>query len=165
MLLDIYLHYIQEDGPLFEFQICFFRDKNPLKRIKYLNLIDRFELDKEKTLIIGSAVLVLHGIIDENNDLDLVLTRDEFNKLERFEGEGLIKDYKYKKVFYITKDKKLEAAVNFQLIQKTTEELLRRALDVEGYKFMSLRDTFKMYKTLNREKDIEKIDKLTKVFH
>jgi|WetSurSiteA1Bulk_404760.scaffolds.fasta_scaffold00070_28 hypothetical protein len=165
MLLDIYLHYIQESGPLFEFQICFFRDKNPLKRIRYLDLLDKFNLDKSKALIVGSAVLVLHGVIDENNDLDLVLTREEFNKLQKFEAEGLIKDYKYKKVFYVTKDKKLEAAVNFQLLQKTTEELLRRALDVEGYKFMSLRDTFKMYKVLNREKDVEKIDKLTKIFH
>lgn len=165
MLLDVYLHYIQENIPISEFELCFFREKNPLKRIKYLDLIDRFELDKSKALIVGSAVLVLHGVIDENNDLDLVLTRDEFNKLQKFEGQGLIKDFKYKKVFFKTKNDKLEAAVNFQLLQKTTEELLKRALDVEGYKFMSLRDTFKMYKILNRPKDTEKLDKLSKIFH
>ena len=166
-LINIYLTIIQEDiKNLNEFQFCFFRPSNPLKRIKNLDLIDKLGIPKDKVLIMGSAVLVLHGIIDKNNDLDLIVTRDVFNDLSRMsKDEGLVKDYKFKKVFYRTKDKKLEAAVNFQILGKTTEELLKRALDVDGYKFMSLKDTFKMYKILNREKDAIKLQKLQRIFH
>jgi len=167
-MINLYLDYIQEQEYFNEFQLCFFRSKNPLKRIRNLNLIDKLKLDKKKTLIMGSAVLVLHGVIDKNDDLDLIVTRDVFNQLSRIAKHrfsGIVKDYKFKKVFYRTKNKNLEAAVNFQILGKTTEQLLKRALDVQGYKFMSLKDTFKMYKILDRPKDILKLQRLTRIFH
>ena len=163
--LDTYLLYLQK---IELSEICIFRSKNPLKRIKNLKIIDKLGLDKSKTLIMGSGVLVLHGIIEKNDDLDLIVTRDIFNQLSKIAKKrfsGIVKDFKYKKVFYRTQNKKMEAAVNFQILGKSTDELLRRALDVEGYKFMSLRDTFKMYKILNRGKDVEKIEKLRRIFH
>jgi len=141
----------------------FFKPKIPIKRIKHLKIINKLNLDKNKTLIIGSAVLVLHGVIEKNHDLDLVVTREVLSKLTK--KKGIVKDYKYNKVFYKTKSGSMEAAVNFQVMHTTTEKLLKRALDVEGYKFMSLRDTYKMYKILNRPKDKEKLDRLKKIFH
>ena len=168
MQIDIvrfYLACIQEDY-LNEF--CLFQSKNPLKKIKNLKMIDKLGIPKDQALIMGSAVLVLHGIIEKNHDLDLIVTRQVFNKLSKISKKtfsGIMKDYKYKKVFYRSKNKKFEAAVNFQILNKTTEELLKRALDVGGYKFMSLRDTFKMYKILNRKKDVEKLEKLSRIFH
>jgi DNA ligase D-like protein (predicted 3'-phosphoesterase) len=140
-----------------------FKPKEPIKKIKHLKIIDKLGLDKKKTLIIGSAVLVLHGILDKNKDLDLVVTRDQLRKLKR--KKGIIKDYKFNKVFYRTKDRSMEAAVNFQLMNITTEKLLKRSIKVDGYKFMSLRDTYKMYKTLNRPKDKEKLKRLERIFH
>jgi len=168
ILIELYLLNLQEQEYLKEFQICFFRNKDPLKRIRNLKLIDKLGLDKSKTLIMGSAVLVLHGVIDRNDDLDLIVTRDVFNKLSRmakYKFNGIVKDYKFKKVFYRTKNKNLEAAVNFQILGKTTDQLLKRALDVKGYKFMSLKDTFKMYKILDRQKDVEKLTRLNRIFH
>lgn len=141
----------------------FFKPKKPLSRIKHLKIMDKLNIDKSKALIIGSAVLVLHGIIEKNHDLDLVVTRDTLIKLTK--KKGIVKDYKFNKVFYKTKSGKMEAAVNFQVMHTTTDKLLKRALDVEGYKFMSLRDTYKMYKILNRPKDKEKLDRLRKIFH
>lgn len=141
----------------------FFKPKKPLSRIKHLKIINKLGLDKKKTLIIGSAVLVLHGVIEKNHDLDLVVTRDVLSKLTK--KKGIIKDYKFNKVFYKTKSGSMEAAVNFQVMHTTTEDLLKRALDVEGYKFMSLKDTYKMYKILNRPKDKEKLDRLKNIFH
>jgi DNA ligase D-like protein (predicted 3'-phosphoesterase) len=140
-----------------------FKPKKPLSRIKHLKIINKLDLDKDKTLIIGSAVLVLHGVIEKNHDLDLVVTRDVLSKLTK--KKGIVKDYKFNKVFYKTKSGSMEAAVNFQVMHTTTEKLLKRALDVEGYKFMSLKDTYKMYKILNRPKDKEKLDRLKKIFH
>ena len=167
-LLDNYMIMLQADNYLNEFQFCLFRPSNPLKRIRNLKLIDKLKIPKDKALIMGSAVLVLHGIIDKNDDLDLIVTRDVFQDLSKLcknHENGIVKDYKFKKVFYRTKDKKMEAAVNFQILGKTTEQLLKRALDVEGYKFMSLKDTFKMYQTLNREKDVVKLQRLQRIFH
>jgi hypothetical protein len=167
-MLDLYLLTLQEKEYIDEFQLCFFRSKDPLKRIRNLKLIDKLGLDKNKTLIMGSAVLVLHGIIDKNDDLDLIVTRDVFNHLSRIAKKrfsGIVRDYKYKKVFYRSKNKNIEAAVNFQVLGKTTDELLKRALDVKGYKFMSLKDTFKMYQILDRVKDAEKLKRLKRVFH
>ena len=90
----------------------FFKPKKPLSRIRHLKIIDKFEIDKSKALIIGSAVLVLHGVIEKNHDLDLVVTRDVLLKLMK--KKGIKKDYKFKKVFYKTKSGNMEAAVNFQ---------------------------------------------------
>lgn len=166
--LELYLLSLTEDEIINEFQLCFFRSKDPLKRIRNLKFIDKLKLDKSKTLIMGSAVLVLHGIIDRNDDLDLIVTRDVFNQLSKLSKKkfsGIVKDYKYKKVFYRTKGNQVEAACNFQILGKKTEQLLKRSLDVKGYKFMSLKDTFKMYKILNRSKDIEKIQRLDRIFH
>lgn len=160
--LENYLTLIYEnDLPVVEFSL--FKPKIPLKRIRNLHLIKKLGIDKSKSLIIGSAVLVLHGIIDKNDDLDLVVTRTVFNKLSKF--KGVVKDFKFKKVFYRTKNKKMEVAVNFQVMGKSTEELLKRALDVKGYKFMSLKDTYTMYKILNRPKDVEKLKRLKRIFH
>ena len=141
----------------------FFKPKKPLNRIRHLKIIDKFKIDKSKALIIGSAVLVLHGVIEKNHDLDLVVTRGVLIKLMK--KKGIKKDYKYKKVFYKTKSGNMEAAVNFQVMHTTTDKLLKRALDIDGYKFMSLKDTYKMYKILNRPKDKEKLDRLEKIFH
>jgi len=160
--IESYLSSLWENElPLTEFSL--FKPKIPLKRIKNLKLIDKLGLKKDKTLIIGSAVLVLHGVIDKNHDLDLVITRPIFNKLSRI--KGIKKDFKYNKVFYKTKKGEMEAAVNFQVMGKSTEELLKRALDIDGYKFMSLKDTYKMYKILNRPKDTEKLKRLKRIFH
>ena len=160
--LENYLTSLYEnDLSIVEFSL--FKPKIPLKRIRNLDVIKKLGIDKSKSLIVGSAVLVLHGIIDKNDDLDLVVTRTVFNKLSKF--KGIVKDFKFKKVFYRTKNKKMEAAVNFQVMGKSTEELLKRALDVEGYKFMSLKDTYTMYKILNRPKDVEKLKRLKRIFH
>lgn len=141
----------------------FFKPKRPLERIRHLKIIDKFNMDKDNVLIMGSAVLVLHGVIEKNDDLDLIVSRNEFNKLKK--DPRIKKDYKYNKVFLRTKDGKMEAAVNFQVLGKTFEQLFKRSLEVNGYHFMSLRDTYKMYKKLDREKDKEKIIRLKRIFH
>lgn len=137
--------------------------KKRLKKIRHLKTIDKLEIDKTKSLIMGSSVLVLHGLIDKNDDLDLIVTRDEFNKAMK--RADTIKQYKkeYNKVFIQSKNRSVELAVNFQILGMSTERLIQRSLSIEGYNFMNLRDTYKMYKLLNRDKDSEKIKRLEKV--
>lgn len=140
-----------------------YKDQN-VKKIKHLDLVDKLNINKEKALIIGSSVLVVCDVVDENDDVDLVTTRPEFNKAAK--NVNTIKTYKreYNKVFYQTSQQELEMAVNFQILNTTTEKLLRRAVNVKGYNFMSLRDTYKMYRILDRPKDVEKLRKLKRIF-
>ena len=158
-IIEFYLRQIQPNRIS---EINLRKIKNRLKDIRHLELIDKLNLPKDKVLIMGSAVLVLHGIVDKNADLDLVVTRDVLNKMSKL--KNIVKKFKCNKVFCKTKDDSMEAAVNLQILGVTTETLLRRALDIDGYKFMSLKDTYKMYRILNRKKDIEKLKKLKRIF-
>ena len=164
--LDTYLLYLQKTELS---EICIFRSKNPLKRIKNLKIIDKLGLDKSKTLIMGSGVLVLHGIIEKNDDLDLIVTRDIFNQLSKIAKKrfsGVVKDFKYKKVFYRTQNKKMEAAVNFQILGKSTDELLRRAeeedkLDLDLSKFCTVINNLSLHLSPEEsEKHYEEISAL-----
>jgi len=138
--------------------------KNNIRKIKHLELIDKLRIDRNQAIIIGSSVLVLCNIVNSNDDLDLVVTKPAFNKAAK--SVDVIKTYKreYNKVFYQTPHQELELAVNFQILGTTTEKLLSRAVNIEGYNFMSLRDTYRMYNILNRAKDIDKLAKLKKIF-
>jgi hypothetical protein len=138
--------------------------ENNLKKVNHLDLVDKLHIDKNKALIIGSSVLVVCDVVKENDDIDLVVTQPVFNKAAK--NINTIKTYKreYNKVFYQTPHQELELAVNFQILNTTTEKLIDRAVNIKGYNFMSLRDTYRMYRILDRPKDVEKLRKLKKIF-
>jgi len=140
-----------------------YKDQN-IKKINHLDLVDKLKIDKDNSLIIGSSVLVVCDVVDENDDVDLVVTKPVFNKAAK--NAQTVKNYKreYNKVFYETPKHELELAVNFQILNTTTEKLIKRAVNIKGYNFMSLRDTYKMYRILNRPKDVQKLKKLKKIF-
>lgn len=141
----------------------FIYKKENLKKIKHLKLIDNLKINKKESVIIGSSVLVLCNIIEKNNDIDLVVTNRVFQEIKR--NSEFIKIYKqeYNKVFYQTKNGELELAANCQVLNKTAQQLINRSIVVEDYQFMSLRDTYTMYKLLNRSKDQYKIKQIEKV--
>ncbi len=140
-----------------------YKEKN-VKKIKHLDLVDKLKIDKDNALIIGSSVLVVCDVVDENDDVDLVVTKPVFNQAAK--NSKTVKHYKreYNKVFYQTSKQELELAVNFQILNTTTEKLIKRAVNIKGYNFMSLRDTYKMYRILNRPKDVKKLKRLKKIF-
>ncbi len=137
------------------------QEKN-LRKIRNLKLIKKYGLPKDKIVIMGSSVLVLHGLMPRNDDLDLIVTRPVLNGMRN--AKKFVKQYKFGKTFYHTKNKKLEAAVDFQILDTKIDNLLRRADVIDGYHFMSLRDTYRMYRILNRDKDIVKLQRLKEKF-
>jgi hypothetical protein len=140
-----------------------YKDKN-VKKIRHLDLIKKLDIDTNQALIIGSSVLVVCDVVKQNDDIDLVVTKAVFNKVAK--NAEVVKNYKreYNKVFYTTPNHNIEMAVNFQILDATTEKLITRSVSVKGYNFMGLRDTYKMYKILNRPKDVEKLKKLERIF-
>ena len=175
MLLEHYLKYLQEENILKTKLSRFLKwlqrkpveggrtewtskEKSNLRKIRNLKLIDKFKIPKDDTLIMGSAVLVLHGFLKRNDDIDLVVTRTTLNRMRT--SKDFIKDYKLNKVFYRTPSGNLEAAMNVQVMHERLDNLLRRCDCIESYKFMTLKDTHVMYEFLDRPKDVEKLRKL-----
>jgi hypothetical protein len=52
-----------------------------IKRIYHLDLIRSFP--KNKYVIIGSALLVLHGLLEKNTDLDIVADKSLMNTIKK----------------------------------------------------------------------------------
>jgi hypothetical protein len=125
-----------------------------IQNVKFLNLIDKYKLPKNKTLIFGSAVLALHGI-RENKDLDVMVTEDIFKKLA-YNGlfiEGVASTSKEK--YYHTKNEKLEVYSSLGRIRTSVDKLIDKADKIDGYLFLSLEDIKKWKKAMGREKDLE----------
>ena len=181
MLLEHYLKYLQEENILKTKFLQFFKylqrnktskninikitskEKINLKKIRYLNLINKFKISKSDSLIMGSAVLVLHGLLKKNHDIDVAVTRQTLNKIRL--SKKFVKDYKFDKVFYKTPNGQLEAAVGlYKIMNETMDNLLKRSDNVDNYRFMSLSDTYKLYKFLDRPKDVEKLKALKNYF-
>ena len=181
MLLEHYLKYLQEENILKTKFLQFFKylqrnktskninikitskEKINLKKIRYLNLINKFKISKSDSLIMGSAVLVLHGLLKKNHDIDVAVTRQTLNKIRL--SKKFVKDYKFDKVFYKTPNGQLEAAVGlYKIMNETMDNLLKRSDNVDNYRFMSLSDTYKLYKFLDRPKDVEKLKALKDYF-
>lgn len=127
-----------------------------IEKIKYLHSIP-ITIDLKDMVIIGSAVLIAHGVDIINNDLDVVVRR---NVLDAF----LLKRGVTCEKTYITGNH-VEMSYGTDMTGKSFNKLNKNADIIEKYSFISLPDLKEMYIALGRKKDKEKliiIDKLLK---
>lgn len=125
-----------------------------IEKIKYINYLP-ITIDTKHMVIIGSAVLIAHGVDMVNNDLDVVVRRDVFN--EFLSKRDVVCDKTY------TVSNHIEMSYSSTMTGKSFNELNKNADIIEKYSFMCLADLKEMYLALGREKDKEKliiIDKL-----
>ena len=120
-----------------------------INKIQYLR---RMPLDKNDVVIIGSAVLIAHGVDIINNDLDVVVKPEILNE---YLGERNIR-LEYGETY--TPMEGIEITGDLSIIDKRYNQLNSKADVIEGYTFMSLLDLKAMYLALNRENDNLKID-------
>ena len=52
-----------------------------MKKLKLIKLIDSLELDKDDFVVVSSGALVLRGIMESANDLDIAVTNNGLEKL------------------------------------------------------------------------------------
>ena len=132
-----------------------------IKRVKYINELDELKIPKNKILITGSSTLALYGLRD-NNDLDVSVTKDIFNKLS--------KDKKFKHQI-AESGSKILSYKNVDIHNKnwpfnnTVENELKRSLIINGYYFYSIYRLLEWKKKVNRpkdQKDIKMISEFTK---
>ena len=118
---------------------------------EYLKKIDSLNLDKSRYCIISGGIMLLYGLKDKTEDIDIKVRPDYFEELkERFDFK---KSPKYPYLYEI--DDETEVAV-LDFDEKDTRI-------VDGYPVESLELQLKWMIEHNREKDQEKI-KIIKKF-
>ncbi len=116
-----------------------------MNKIEILDELNKLNINKDLFWVIGSSSLVLRGILDQSNDIDLAMTIDEFNNLDinpLYLGENHnVKWYKYNDFIEFCVDVKTDDKVD----------------DLEPFNLLNLKYYYDNFlKDSNREKDKEK---------
>lgn len=136
--------------------------KSDVSRVRFINLIDTLNLPKDKTIIIGSSLLVATGHIETNNDIDVIVP---FELFEVLRGNPLL-HYKTKDGIDILSNETEDLEIIRKFVSPldwTYEEIEHQTLIIDGYKFMNPRILLDFYYQLNRPKDLVKIIKLQNI--
>lgn len=117
-----------------------------MNKLEILEKLENLNLDKKKYIVISGASLVVQGIIKETPDIDLATTLDYYSSLNyptKIGGFG-------KEIKYLD---------NIEISDNLYDENYE-TIEVNGYKFLNLKDILKIKKMLNRPKDKHVINKL-----
>jgi predicted nucleotidyltransferase len=132
--------------------------------IKSVNFFEDFiksKLPKTKCIFMGSATLALLGI-RENNDLDILVNDEVFNRL--YENKKYIEDVGEKsgeKSFYHA-DLQLSIYREVYPNDLSFSDIKSRAIKVDGYQFMSLDDVIYFKVKMMRPKDRRDLKLITR---
>jgi hypothetical protein len=148
--MKLYEEYLQE-----------FQSKlQSISNVKHINLIDKYHLPKNKTLLFGGSVLAVHGL-RSNNDLDVAVTKDVFNSLRsNSEFKIGIASTSGEQVFH-DKSGQLEIYYSLGIPGLNFVDLFKRADNISGYLFLSVVDMISWKKKMGRPKDLEDVKLLT----
>lgn len=117
---------------------------------KLLQKLEKLNLPKDKFVVFGSAVLAAHGIRGAR-DLDLVVTRDLFDKLtEKFPLDNL--EDGSPRILIDEIEIMRDPGFGFD-----TEEWIKNADVIDGVRFVRLEDLMEWKKKMGREKDLKDI--------
>lgn len=107
--------------------------------------LEQLNMEKDKFIVISGASLVCQGIIDKTSEIDLACSKDVFDNLDfpsKIGAFGI--EIKYFDVFEI----------NYNLYE------YQDVVEINNYKFLSLKECLKIKKRLNRKSDAKIIKKL-----
>lgn len=124
--------------------------KYDLRNVKHINKLTRLRYPKDKMLIIGSGIMALLGI-KENDDIDIWTTPEILKKMN--EDHSLIKTIKHGDVIYETKDGAIEIGGDLPCMKEPLANYLRRAVVISGFRFLSLKDLLAWKTCMGRPKD------------
>lgn len=121
-----------------------------MKKQEYLERLDSLNLDKEKYCIISGGVLLLYGIKEETEDIDIKLLPDYFDELN--EIFNFKKSPKYDYLYELGDD------IELARLPFSKEDVYI----VENHPVESLKKQLEWMEKNKREKDKEKIEKIKK---
>ncbi len=119
-----------------------------------LNNLKKLDLPKDKYAIYGSGPLAVRRI-RKAQDLDVVVTKDLFEKLKEKHKE---KDPGHIVIGNIEFYADCQSAISNPL------KVIKRAEEIQGFKFITLKDLIDWKKKLGRDKDLKDIQLIKKYF-
>ena len=123
-----------------------------MERKDILSFLDKYDFDKEKFIIISGAALVILGIKEETNDIDIAVSDDLYDELVSNYDCQFEKEICGYQVWFIDK------IINFSKHYYDDLEYVY----YDGYKVQSLDSILKIKQKLNREKDKKDVEKIKK---
>lgn len=120
---------------------------------KIIKLIDKYKLDKNKIVIISGAALVIHGIIDKTNDIDISCDKEYY--------DYLLKNYNC--IFERKNENGEDIYMIDEIINFGTSFMPKEIVNINGLNVSSIKDIYLLKKYLNRKKDKEIIEKLEEI--
>lgn len=115
-----------------------------MNKVEYLQELDKLGLDKSRYCIIAGGVMLLHGLKDSTEDIDIKVQPDYFEELKsRFTFTKSPKPYPD---LYVLSDTVEVAAREFDTVEI-----------VDGYPTEPLTEVLAWMKEHKRPKDLEKI--------
>ncbi len=119
-----------------------------MNKEEILEILKKYDIDKNEVMILSGASMVMHGVKEKTNDIDIAASPGYEKKLlQKYDCK-----LKYENVYKI--DDKIEFWTNYFDYNYDI---------IDGYKFQKLIDIIKLKEKLNREKDQKDI-KLIKEF-
>ena len=116
-----------------------------MNKKEYLNKLDKLNFDKDKYCIIAGGVLLMHGLKETTEDIDLQVLPEYFEELKK--GFKFKKSNKYSYLYELNND--IEIAVR-KFDYKEVEI-------IDGYPVETLEKELEWKVANNREKDKELI--------
>ena len=116
-------------------------------------LVEKLKLPITEYCILSGGSLVMHGIRENTNDLDIDITKKDFEIIKKYFRPTLVDENK--KLYKITENIECFLDNNFE----TDIEF------IEGYPCQSLMSVYRLKKKLNREKDQSDIIAIKKVLN
>lgn len=116
-------------------------------------LVEKLKLPITEYCILSGGSLVMHGIRENTNDLDIDITKKGFEIIKKYFSPTLVDENK--KLYKITENIECFLDNNFE----TDIEL------IDGYPCQSLISVYRLKKKLNRQKDQSDIIAIKKVLN
>lgn len=131
-----------------------------LNKIKYLDELEKIGLSKKDYIIWGSAPLIIRGLKETSDDLDILIRKEVWNKLkEKYPTEnrqvGNIENE-----FIVINN--IDITYRVVGLWEEIDELFLKADQKNGYYIFSLEDTIIWKKGTGREKDLKDIEKISR---
>lgn len=122
-----------------------------MNKTEIFEKLSKLNLDKEKYIIISGASLVVQGIIEQTNDIDITTSTEYYNSINWQETIG---------AFGVAVKRLGVFDISYNLFNPNA-----KVVKINGYNFLNIEDILIIKKMLNREKDKKIIEKLEKIIN
>ncbi len=126
-----------------------------MNKSEIINILNKYNLEKDKFFIISGAALVLLGFSKKTKDIDICVTEEYYNYLLKEFDCTFERTNEFGKDAYM-----IDSIINFGMSFMPNEYEI-----IGGFKVASLTDCYHLKKFLNRDKDKELLEELKKVVH